>query len=96
MCLNSHCDGDGELFQVGNTDIEGADAKQLGTALCIAVQADRGTPAAQLHYFHLAPGNTVDAGAEGLADGLFGSKSSCQPRCFAATLPYFRLGIDSL
>src|SRR5438034_4902711 len=96
MCLDGYCDGDGELFQVGDTDIEGADAKQLCTVPGIAVQADRGTPTAQLHYLHLAPGYAMDASAEGLADGLFGGKASCQPCCFATALPYFRFGIDSL
>src|SRR5215471_5681340 len=95
MSLDGYRNSDGELFQVGDTDIEGADAKQLGTALCIAVQADRGTPAAQLHYFHLAPGDAMDAGAQGFADGLLGGKASRQSRCFAAALPYFRFCVDS-
>src|SRR5216683_1644518 len=96
MCLDGHCDSDGELFQIGDTDIEGADAKQFSAALCIAMQADGGTPAAQLYHFHLAPGYAVDAGAEGLADGLLRGKAPCQPRRFATTLPYFRFGEDSL
>src|SRR5215472_4680344 len=95
MCLNRHCNSNRKLFQVSDTDIKRADAKQLGTALCIAVQADRGTPAAQLHYFHLAPGDAMDAGAQGFADGLLGGKTSRQSRCFATALPYFRFCVDS-
>ncbi|SRR5216683_8248107 len=96
MCLDGHCDGDGELFQISDTDIEGADAKQFSATPRIAMQADRGTPAAQLYHFHLAPGYAVDAGTEGFADGLLRGKAPCQSRCFAAALPYFRFGEDSL
>src|SRR6266567_1396364 len=96
MCLDGHCDGNGELFQISDTNIEGADAKQFSAALCVTMQADGGTPAAQLYHFHLAPGYAVDAGAEGLADGLLCSKAPCQSRRFATALPYFRFSIDSL
>jgi hypothetical protein len=93
--LNSygHCNRKG--IEIGDTYVEGADAQKFGAAFSIAMQGDGGASAAQLHDFHFAPGDAVDACAKGFADGLFGSEATGETRGLATALAYFHLSEDA-
>src|SRR6266699_197138 len=83
-CLHRHGNGNGKLGQVGDADIEGAEAEELGTAPGIAVQGHGRPSTAQLYNLHLAPGQAMEASPQGLTDRLLGSKATgqaCCPHC---------------
>src|SRR5712691_1593923 len=93
-CLNRHGNGNGKLGQVGDTDIEGAEAEELGTAPGMAVQGHVRPSTAQRYNLHLAPGQAMEASTQGLTDRLLGSKAPSQARrphypCPAALLDLF-------
>src|SRR5436190_770636 len=98
-CLHRHGNGNGKLGQVGDTDIEGAEAEELGTAPGIAVQGHGRPSTAQLHNLHLAPGQAMQASTQGLTDRLLGSKApgqACRPHCpCPAALLYLFFGEDT-
>src|SRR5947207_4481519 len=99
-CLHRHSNGNGKLGQVGDTDIESAEAEELGTAPGIAVQGHGRPSTAQLHNLHLAPSQAMEASTQGLTDRLFGSKATSQARCpdcpSPAALLYLFFGENTL
>src|SRR5436309_13903978 len=64
-CLNCYGNGNGKLCQVCDTDIEGAETKEFGTAFGIAMQGHGRPSAAQLHNFHFAPGYAMENCTQG-------------------------------
>ena len=93
--LHRHRDGNREGLQVGYADVEGAEAEEFGATFGVAVQDDGWAAAAQLRDLHFAPGHTVDAGTQGLADGFLGGESPGETCCLAPALAYFHLGVDA-
>src|SRR5579875_3724771 len=67
-----------EGLKVGDADVEGGQAEQLGAFLGVAVKADGGAAAAQLHNLHFAPGYAMQARvlAPALADFCLGEDAS--------------------
>jgi hypothetical protein len=84
------------MSKVGHTDIEGADTKELGTLPSFSVKAYRRAAAAQLHYFHLTPGNAVYTSAKGFADRFLCCKASSKTVDLPSALHYFSLSEDTL
>jgi hypothetical protein len=84
------------MSEIRHTDVKGADAKLFGTELSFPMKAYCGAATAQLHDFHLTPGNAVDTCAEGFANCLFCGKAGGKAIDLAATLPYLSLREDTL
>jgi hypothetical protein len=84
------------MGKVRHTDIEGADAKLFGAKLSFPMKTHCGPSTAQLHDLHLAPGDAVDTGTEGFADGFFGGKAGGEAIDLPTTLLYFSLSENAL
>src|SRR5579885_1550839 len=93
--LQGHRDRDRESLEIGDTDIEGGQAEQFRAFFRVAVETHGGATAAQLHDLHLAPGHAVQAGAQRLADRLFGSEPPGQARDLTPALAHLYLREDA-
>src|SRR5579884_496352 len=93
--LCSYRYGNREMGQVGHADIEGADAKLFSSLFSFTMKTYRRASAAQLHDLHLAPGNAVNAGTKGFADGLFSGKAGGETIHLSPALLYLSLSEDA-
>src|SRR5260370_38749971 len=59
------------------------------------MQRYSGASAAQLHDFHLTPGDAVQAGAQSLADSFLSGKTPGEASRLATALAYLHFGIDT-
>ena len=69
--------------------------KQFCAASSISMQRNGWAPAAQLHHLHFTPGDTVDTGAERLADGFLSGEASGKTRSLATALAYLHFSEDA-